>query len=206
MPDVASGELTGGAAAGLSTGLGYRFDRDGVHFAKGILGDFQSVNFVSGSQGWILREDGSGEMNDITVNFGRVRGTLTADHIDADVRNWYALRTSSVNIPIGYDSRTQKGPDIRLGASGADYDMIFVSGSMGDEFIQTFIPASELSGGNKLVATIFWTTSRFLIGAKTHQLSFFVGLSGSTLTTSTYADDAGGSASVDQVWGVNSPS
>ena len=109
MPEVAIGELTGGRPAGVSTGTGYRLDRDGVHFARGVLGDLASTNFVSGADGdgWRLRPDGSGELNSITVNLANVRGTLTASHIDSDVRNVQVLYSRTLDLrSVNFPSTT----------------------------------------------------------------------------------------------------
>ena len=97
MPDIAEGRLAGGRVAGVSSGSGYRLDREGVHFARGVLGDLASTNFTTGADGtgWRFRADGSAELDAAAI-----RGTLSAEHIDADVRNWELITDARDLAPI----------------------------------------------------------------------------------------------------------
>ena len=182
---------------------GYRLDRRGVDFASGILGDLASVNFVSGSRGWILRSDGSGEMNSLVVNLANVRGTLTADHLAGDIRNWFLLRSATATIPIAHDSRTQTGPSFTLLKNVSSYDTIFFVGQLAGINFSTFVSRSSLSS-LRIIAT--WDRiRRRIIRDQTLSLSLAVRLSGTTMSTQTGADDAGGTAFIYEVWGLLNP-
>ena len=59
------------------------------------LGDIQSSNFVQGSLGWIIRQDGSAEFDALAI-----RGILAAEHIEPSVVSIRALWKGFQNIPL----------------------------------------------------------------------------------------------------------
>ena len=84
-------------------------DINGPRSEAVITGDFRSRSFSAGRSGWIMRADGTAEFDAASI-----RGVLTADHIDSDVRNWELLFSGNValsgrtwwslNVPPQYTS------------------------------------------------------------------------------------------------------
>ena len=70
-----------------------------ARIAKGDIFDLtinniiQSANYNPGTAGWLIRKDGSAEFDAAVI-----RGTLSAEHIDSDVRNAVVLWTGNSNI------------------------------------------------------------------------------------------------------------
>ena len=201
MPDVASGSTSGAVSSGLSGDRGYRLDRNGAHFAKGVIGDLQSTNYAGGSRGWRLGADGSGEMNDITVNLARVRGTISAEHVSSDVRNWVPMRTASATINI---TTTGDGPSFNLLRSASGFSSIFFIGTLRGSSLSTFVPIGSISS----FASIFgWEggVAQLLNRTRTLSVTLRVRIDGSTLHTYGVANRASGTAVISEVWGVALP-
>ena len=80
--------------------VGWRITKGGLFDIWGgaFRGTIQSGNFTPGDNGsgWRLQSDGTGELD-----AAYIRGILTADHIDSDVRNTTVLWTGNENIGSG---------------------------------------------------------------------------------------------------------
>ena len=61
-------------------------DPSGSRAAGIVTGDFQSASFQAGMSGWRLKRDGTAEFDAASI-----RGVLSAEHIDSDVRNWESI-------------------------------------------------------------------------------------------------------------------
>ena len=119
-----------------SAGTGFFINRDGTFAFYGgtFRGDLQSDNFNGvigddgsitgiGSLGWYLGRNGA-----MVLDLANVRGTLTADHIAADVRNW--------DGPLWNGSLNDSGSGTAtLAADASDYTWLyFVGGARGGSF------------------------------------------------------------------------
>ena len=149
MPDVTSGSLSGGrAATSVSGGTGYRLDRDGVHFAAGVLGDLASTNFVPGSSGWRLRANGSAELDAAAI-----RGTLSADHIDSDVQNWVGLYNGS-----GFSVSPGSTGNRQLSGLGSLDALCFSNTVLGYTIPSAVIPLSRFPVSTSPSLLVSWAT------------------------------------------------
>ena len=106
-------------------------DPSGSRAAGIMTGDFQSFDFVkevrnndgtvkTAHKGWRLGRDGKAELSaadirgPLTADLANVRGTLSAAHIDADVRNWTPISPQQSLVFEVSQSAVIKTPILRI--------------------------------------------------------------------------------------------
>ena len=113
------------------------------------VGDLQSSNFVAGSRGWRILKNGTAEFDAAAI-----RGILSADHIDADVRNVTVLYRSTTGF-VPTNSRTT-ATWVLFDRPATDFDFLEFFGQVnGDTNGQAGIgqyPTNKLGTGTSTLA------------------------------------------------------
>ena len=120
--------------------------RKGDIFDLTVNNIIESVNYVPDTSGWRILRDGSAEFDAAVI-----RGTLSAEHIDSDVRNVEVLYASSAGLRISNSSTTSfnLGSNIDL----SDYDSItgtlegYRQNSPGNLFTPFSMPVRRMFNG-----------------------------------------------------------
>ena len=150
----------------------------------------QSSNYRAGMAGWRIAQDGGAEFDAASI-----RGILTADHIDSDVRNWDFLVGGSDAVgrstPV---SRAWTGKEAYTGYDAFAYQVSFIN--LGSYFSYLVIIYIGRYGNNRLHASINTI-------AENAQLNMFIERT-STRTASLGWEGGSGTLRIGDLWGLKS--
>ena len=162
----------------------------------------QSSNFVAGTAGWQLNKDGSAEIGsaairgtlvatDVNFDTANITGTLTADHISADVRNWERLWKSSSSSGTSFSSFAE----IPTSGDIDDYDSMWLVGT---------------ARSNRLFSTVAVVPVAIIPTTGLIEAQFFTGYGAQVRRNTTrmlcnLSVDGYNTPRLHEVWGVKNP-
>ena len=166
-----------------------------------VGGIIQSTNYTSGSsgRGWRIQWDGTA-----VFDAASIRGTISADHIDADVRNWERLWTGIIQTS---DTVTRS---FSLPKSITDFDLLYIEGLKSVvtnqwRGISLVAQVSRIITGTNPYAPgstgYVWT--HLVGGPSSHRGSVVLSRQGRILYARSFGNDV---FWVTRIWGVHNPS